>query len=241
MRLLAVLVRTHSPGNLGAAARAAKNFGAELALIGPSADVLHPDAIAFASGAEDLLREVKRFGGWNALRVNASRTVAFSSLRGRPTRGLPPETTFAAIRRELRAGHRVALVFGPERGGLTTEEIRECDGRLRIPTSPAFPSLNLAQAVAVALALVSSPALPFEAPRRRRGTISPEAKAATSKELSRLKEAFRASLSAAGYAGPGRNAGVVAELESSLLRAGLTKREVTLWLGALAALGRPGR
>lgn len=241
MPLVAVLVRTHSPGNLGAAARAAKNFGAELFLLDPKADPLHPDAVAFASGAEEVLRKKNLLTEWRALRESVSSIVALSSLRGRATRGLPPATTFPVVRRDLRAGRRVALVFGPERGGLTTEELRECDARLRIPTSPAFPSLNLAQAVAVALALVSSPALPFEAPRRRRGTTSPEAKAATSKELSRLKEAFRASLSAAGYAGPGRNAGVVAELESSLLRAGLTKREVTLWLGVLAALGRPGR
>lgn len=239
MPLFAVLVRTHSPGNLGAAARAAKNFGAELALIEPCVDVHHPDAVAFASGAEDILRRKNLITDWRALRKSVSSIVALSSLRGRVTRGLPPATTFAAVRRDLRSGRRIALVFGPERGGLTTEEIRECDGRIRIPTSPEFPSLNLAQAVAIALA--SSLSLPFKAPRRRRGTTSPEAKAAASKELSRLKDALRASLSAAGYAGRGRNAGVVAELESSLLRAGLTKREVTLWLGALAALGRPGR
>ncbi|MBK9062584.1 MAG: hypothetical protein IPL89_05240 [Acidobacteria bacterium] len=33
MPVLAVLVRTHNPGNLGAAARAAKNFGAELLVV----------------------------------------------------------------------------------------------------------------------------------------------------------------------------------------------------------------
>jgi tRNA/rRNA methyltransferase len=240
MPLVAVLVRTHSPGNLGAAARAAKNFGAELALIDPRADPLHPDAVAYASGAEDSLRKKDFEISWRSLRESASRIVALSSLRGRVTRGLPPPTTFAAVRRELRAGRRVALVFGPERGGLTTEELRECDARLRIPASPEFPSLNLAQAVAISLALSlsSSVSLPFEEPRRRRGCGESSETPATSKELDRLKEALRDSLAAAGYAGPGRNAHVVAELESSLLRARLTKREVTLWLGALAALGR---
>lgn len=241
MPLVAVLVRTHSPGNLGAAARAAKNFGAELAVIEPRVDVLHPDAVAYASGAEELLKGVKTLTAWDALRANVSRTVALSSLRGRITRGLPPATTFSAIRRDLRAGKRVALVFGPERGGLTTYEMRECDARIRIPTSPAFPSLNLAQAVAIALAFSLS--IPFsislEAPRRRRGKVSSEDGTATSKELSLLKISLRSALAAAGYAGHGRNASVVAELESSLLRTRPTGREVTLWLGALAALGRP--
>jgi TrmH family RNA methyltransferase len=240
MPLLVVLVRTHSPGNLGATARAAKNFGAELALIEPRVDVLHPDAVAYASGAEDLLRGIKTHANWDALRADVSRVVALSSLRGRITRGLPPATTFAAMRRELRLGRRVALVFGPERGGLTTEEMRECDARIRIPASPEFPSLNLAQAVAISLALSLSPSvsLPFEAPRQRRGTVPSGTSNATSRELSLLRDSLRASLAAAGYAGRGRNAQVVAELESSLLRSGLTAREVTLWLGAFAALSR---
>ena len=55
MPLRVVLVRTHNPGNLGAAARAAKNFGAEISLLGPRTDPAHPDAISFASGAEDFL------------------------------------------------------------------------------------------------------------------------------------------------------------------------------------------
>jgi len=239
MPLLAVLVRTFNPGNLGAAARAAKNFGVELALIGPRVDVLHPDAVAYASGAEDLLKGVKTLGEWDALRVSVSRIVALSSLRGRVTRGLPPATTFAAVRRDLRSGRRVALVFGPERGGLTSEELRTCDARIRIPTSPAFPSLNLAQAVAIALASSLSPS--FEETRRRRGEDGDGEAPATSKELSRLKAAFRAGLASGGFAGPGRSAQVVAELESSLLRARLTRRETTLWLGALAALSRRPR
>ena len=237
MPVLAVLVRTFNPGNLGAAARAAKNFGAELALVAPRVDALHPDAVAYASGAEELLRRVRSFAAWETLRADVSRTVALSSLRGRVTRGLPPATTFAEVRRVLRTGRRVALVFGPERGGLTTEELQACDARLRIPTSPGFPSLNLAQAVAIALASCS---LPFEAPRRKPAAADPHEAPASSKELARLKESLRESLSAAGYAGRGRNAQVVAELEASLLRARLTRRETTLWLGALAALGRRG-
>ncbi len=215
MPLLVVLVRTHSPGNLGAAARAAKNFGAELALIDPRSDVLHADAVAYASGAEDLLRRKDIRSDWRVLRERVMRVVALSSLRGRVTRGLPPATSFASIRRDLNAGRRVALVFGPERGGLTTEELRECDARLRIPTSPGFPSLNLAQAVAIALALSSSLSHSLEEPRRRRGSGGGLESPAKSKELARLKGSLRSALAVALYAGPGRNAGVVAELESS--------------------------
>ena len=43
----------------------------------------------------------------------------------------------------------VAVVFGPEHGGLSNDELRKCDAYLCIPTDPTFPSLNLAMAVQI--------------------------------------------------------------------------------------------
>jgi TrmH family RNA methyltransferase len=234
MPVLAVLVRTHNPGNLGAAARAAKNFGAELLLLDPRAESLHPDAVAFASGAEDLLGNVKTIGEWDEVAARADDVIALSSLRGRVARGLPPPVTFEKIFRFLRRGRRVALVFGPERGGLTTEELQECDARLRIETEPGFPTLNLAQSVAIALATLYS----FEAPRQRRGTPEPGESPAGARDVRRMLDALNATLSSAGYPGRGRSREVLAEIESYLKRGRPTAREVTLLLGALAALGR---
>jgi tRNA (cytidine32/uridine32-2'-O)-methyltransferase len=234
MTLRVVLVRTYNPGNLGAAARAAKNFGAEIALLGPRTPLDHPDAAAFASGAEDLLRRVKILSAWGELIGSAESLVAMSSLRGRVSRGLPPPTTFEEISSSLRRGRRVALVFGPERGGLTTEELRACDFRLQIRTSEEFPTLNLAQSVAIALALL----YPFEAPRRSRGTTSAKSEAATAREMRRLLTSFKEILSSAGYPGRGRSQEVLAEIESFLRRGRPTSREVTLFLGAFAALSR---
>jgi TrmH family RNA methyltransferase len=234
MTLRVVLVRTHNPGNLGAAARAAKNFGAELLLLQPRADVLHPDAVAFASGAEDLLRRVKTLAEWDDAAVRADDVIALSSLRGRVSRGLPPPITFEEISSSLRRGRRVALVFGPERGGLTTEELRRCDARLRIGAREEFPTLNLAQSVAIALARL----IPFGAPRRSRGAPKPEEAPAPSSDVRRLLTSFKETLSSAGYPGRGHSKEVLAEIESFLRRGKPTSREVTLLLGALAALGR---
>jgi TrmH family RNA methyltransferase len=235
MPVLAVLVRTHNPGNLGAAARAAKNFGAELLLLQPCTDVLHPDAIAFASGAEEFLRQVRILGSIDELVARADDVIALSTLRGRVTRGLPPTTSFAEISRSLRARRRVALVFGPERGGLTTEELKKCDARLRIETNPKFPTLNLAQSAAIALALLS----PFEESlRRRRGAALPKELPAASKDVRRLLSSLKETLSSAGYPGRGHSREVTAEIESFVKRGRPTAREVTLLHGALAALRR---
>ncbi len=237
MPVLAVLVRTHNPGNLGAAARAAKNFGAELLLVDPRADALHPDAVAFSSGAEDFLRKVKTLATVEDLGARADFVVALTSLRGRRTRGLPPPTSSEEIFRSLRsrARRRVALVFGPERGGLTTDELQACDARLRIATRPEFPTLNLAQSVGIALALLS----PFEeSSRRRRAAAPPDEMPAPTKDLRRLLSSLKETLSSAGYPGRGHSREVIAEIESFVKRGKPTAREVTLLLGALAALRR---
>lgn len=240
MTLRVVLVRTHNPGNLGAAARAAKNFGAELLLLQPRAPIDHPDAVAFASGAEDFLRKVNVVPAWGELLASTDTLVAMTSLRGRVSRGLPPPTTFEEISRSLRSSRAlrarlcVALVFGPERGGLTTEELRLCDARLTIPTAAALPTLNVAQAVVVALALL----YPFKAPRRSRGTPKPEEQPAPSRDVRRLLTSFKETLSSAGYPGRGYSKEVLAEIESFLRRGKPTSREVTLLLGAFAALRR---
>lgn len=222
MSLVVALVRTFSPGNLGSAARAAKAFGAELALVSPRTGRDHPDARAFASGAEDLLDGAPVVETFRGL---ADHHVALTAFRGRASAGLPPPTSWARIRALARDG-RVALVFGPERSGLTTDEVRACDSRLRLPTSPEFPTLNLAQAVSAALALAAV---------ARPGT---RARSAPAHEVDRLLHALRETLTRAGYPGPGRSTEVVAELESYLRRGRPTSREVTLLLGALAALRR---
>ncbi|MEO8587061.1 MAG: RNA methyltransferase [Acidobacteriota bacterium] len=241
MALRIVLVRTHNPGNIGAAARAAKNFGAEISLLGPRTDPAHADAISFASGAEDLLRRVRVLPAWSDLLDGSDTLVAMSAMRGRVSRALPPPTTFKEVSSSLRAGRRVTLVFGPERGGLTTEELQSCDVRLRIETNEVFPTLNLAQSVAIALAFLSplSPlSSPLKAPRRSRGTATPDEQPAASKDVRRLLLSFKEVLYSAGYPGRGRSKDVIFEIESFLRRGKPTAREVTLLLGALAALRR---
>jgi tRNA C32,U32 (ribose-2'-O)-methylase TrmJ len=193
---------------------------------------------------------VKILPVWSDLLSAGETLVAMSAMRGRVSRGLPPSTTFKEVSASLRqARTRVTLVFGPERGGLTTEELQTCDARLRIATDEAFPTLNLAQSVAIALAFLSplSPLSPFKAPRRSRGTPTPDDPQATAGDVRRFLLSFKEVLSSAGYPGRGRSKEVVREIESFLRRGKPTAREVTLFLGAFAALRRalgvkrPGR
>ena len=51
----------------------------------------------------------------------------------------------------LADGGRVALVFGPEKHGLSREDLSYCHLLAEIPTDAQQPSMNLGQAVAVCL------------------------------------------------------------------------------------------
>jgi tRNA/rRNA methyltransferase len=55
------------------------------------------------------------------------------------------------LQNEIERGGRVALVFGPEKRGLTREDLSYCHLLVEIPTDPHQPSMNLGQAVAVCL------------------------------------------------------------------------------------------
>lgn len=231
-RVRVILARTFSPGNLGSSARAAKCFGAELVLLEARADPSHPDALDHASGAEDVLLAARRAGSLDEAVDGAGAVLALTSLRGRRERGLPPAWTFARARREAADdGPPLALLFGPERSGLSTGELRRAHGRLSLATRGEFPTLNLAQAVAATLALLSA-GRPRPAPERARAEV------AVAGDLARLRAALDEALSRSGFhRGPGDDS-TVAEMLATLLRARPTRREAGLWTAAFRALGR---
>lgn len=148
-RLRFVLVGTSHPGNIGAAARALKTMGfSQLVLVNPrfSDAATHEEAIAFASGALDVLQQAKVVGtieealeGCNFAAALSARLREFS----------PPVTGPRTLAAQLAADESLnaALVFGSERYGLPNEIIEKCNVLINIPANPAYSSLNLAQAV----------------------------------------------------------------------------------------------
>jgi tRNA (cytidine32/uridine32-2'-O)-methyltransferase len=148
-RIRCVLVETTHPGNVGAAARAMKTMGlTRLHLVRPRY-FPNAEALARASGADDLLANAKIHSTLSdALR--GCRFVVGSSARQRTVDWplLEPGECADRLLREAAQGE-TALVFGRESSGLTNEELASCHYLVRIPTNPAFSSLNLAAAVQV--------------------------------------------------------------------------------------------
>ena len=143
-----VLVQPSHAGNVGAAARAIKVMGfAELVLVQPRhADVLQRDeTLALASGAADVLAAARVVNSLSEALEGCTWACATAMTpRDFGPATFAPREHFASL---AASTHRVALVFGPERTGLSNEDVYRCQACVSVPTHPLYGSLNLAQAV----------------------------------------------------------------------------------------------
>jgi TrmH family RNA methyltransferase len=131
-------------------ARAMKNMAlSDLILVRPKA-FPHPEAIARASGATDILEQARIAGSVSAAIEDCGYVAATTSR--------PRDQNFRALDLH-QAAQRIfdmsergpaAVLFGAERTGLTNEELALAHLLIRIPANPEYPSLNLAMAVQLA-------------------------------------------------------------------------------------------
>ena len=144
-----VLVEPSHPGNIGAVARAMKNMGLEqLVLVSPR-QFPHSEALARASGADDVLANAhvvatvtEAIAGCGFIAATTSRT------RDQYFRVADVREAAARLLLESRRGP-AAVLFGSERAGLTNEQLEAAHLLIRIPASDSYPSLNLAMAVQI--------------------------------------------------------------------------------------------
>jgi TrmH family RNA methyltransferase len=157
-RLEIVLVSPRNPLNIGAAARAMANFSfSRLTVVAPYEP--HWREARSAVGAPDLLQNAKEAASL-AEAVTECTFVAGTGTRmhrkpEQPVILLPDLGRLLA--NQIETAGRVALVFGPEKHGLTRDDLSYCQVLVEIPTDPRQPSMNLGQAVAVCLYELARP------------------------------------------------------------------------------------
>lgn len=145
-----ILVRPREEGNVGSAARAMANMGLErLILVEPAAEI-GKVATAFAVGAKPILDAAVRAATLAEALAPFRRVVGTTSSRDRRS-GVPlltPRELPAALAEDP-PETPTALLFGPEVGGLTNDELALASLLVTIPCSPVQPTLNLSQAVLI--------------------------------------------------------------------------------------------
>ncbi|BDG08743.1 RNA methyltransferase [Anaeromyxobacter paludicola] len=229
MSVRLVFLRPRNPENLGAVARAMKNFGlSDWAIVDPrTLDFATARRVAVHS--EELLDRPRVVATLDEAVADCAWVVGTSSRKVRGKRRLLPEEVAREAAERAPAG-LTAIVFGDERSGLTNEEIDRCHDLSAIPSLGEQPSLNLAQAALVYCYEVRARATSGRPP-------APLPVAATDGELERLTASLRDLLRDGGFlAGPERHA--VKDLVAPLRRARLSGKEARLWIAALKKVGR---
>jgi len=230
-----VLVRPQLGQNIGKAARAMLNFGlAEMRLVAPRDGWPNPDAGPAASGADVVLERARVFASVRDAISDCS-TVYASTVRRRDL--IMPVISPEEMGQQIAASpERTAILFGPERSGLETEEVALASAIVTVPINPEFASLNLAQAV-ILLAyewskrseLAQPPAKDLEPP-------------APHGELEGLIGQLDEELVAKGYFHPpSRTRATRNTIRTIFTKSGWSSREVKAVRGILRALVNPPR
>jgi tRNA/rRNA methyltransferase len=143
-----ILVRPQMGENIGAAARALWNFGLDrMRLVAPRDGWPNPSAVATASGAGRLLDWAQVFDDVGAATADVTTLYASTARPREITKTvMTPQAAVVDMAARIAGGERVGVLMGPERTGLETDEIVRSNVIVTVPTNPAFPSINLAQA-----------------------------------------------------------------------------------------------
>lgn len=235
-QLRTILVETSHPGNVGSTARALKTMGFhELCLVNPKIPGIanEPEAVALASGALDVL-DASSVG--TDLSAAVSGCTLVLGLTSRDREFGPPGLDWLEARRriieQLRQGKRVALMFGPERTGLDNAHLALCSHRVWLEANPAYPSLNLAQAVMVCAYSLREGLI------QERGTAGADLALKLSAEdradpatIAAMLDHLRLGLESIGYLNPENPKKLMARLSSLFARAELQTEEIDLLRG----------
>ena len=238
-----VLVRPQLGENIGKAARAMLNFGlTEMRLVAPRDGWPNPDAGRTASGADRVIEAARVFDSVADAVADCANVYATTvRKRGVTKPVLTPEAAAVEI---SRLPGRSAILFGPERSGLETEDVALARTIITVAVNPAFPSLNLAQAV-ILCAYEWGKLAPSEADgshRLAQPTAEDVLPPAPQEELEGMIEHFERVLESRGFFHPpARATATRLTLRNMLTAPGWNHLEIRTWRGILSSIEKPPR
>jgi tRNA/rRNA methyltransferase len=237
-----ILVEPQLAENIGMCARAMANFGlSELRLVAPRDGWPKKGARASASGAAYILDDAKLFATLGEAISDLNRVYATTARdRHQLKPVIAPYDAAEEIAAELGAGARCGILFGRERNGLTNEEVSLADSIVTFQVSPAYASLNLAQAVLLIGHEWFRARHAKEHPLRQPDGGPLAAKAT----LLSFFDYFESELAACGYFKPDeRRDTLLRNLRNVLHRMQLTEQDIRTLRGAITTLvqGRRAR
>jgi len=218
-----VLVRPQGPRNVGSILRVVDNFGpAELVLVKPDKPSLlvHPDFEQMSHGVERIVEKIRVVDDLPSALSDCTGSYGFTA-RARDHRALRDwrDVTDELVRRTA-SDERIALVFGSEENGLTSDETATLHELIRMPTSNEHGSINLAMTVGIVMSTIFF----SDAPSAEAEGSTPISGAARLFLVERMKDALGERATSAPAARD-----IVAAVERTLSLAPLETRDARAW------------
>ncbi len=232
-----ILVRPQLGENIGMAARAMLNCGlSTLRLVAPRDGWPNDKAQRAASGADIVLEKAEVFDTVADAVADLGRVIATTARnRELSQRILTPRQAAGEMHGWIGQGERVGIMFGPERTGLTNDDMVHADTALSIPLNPQFSSLNMAQAVL--LIAYEWTAWTDDTPAQRMSDHS--ARPADKEELANLFEHLERALDQSGFLRhEAMRPAIVNNLRALLQRSTMTEQEVRTFHGVIKFLSK---
>jgi len=230
-----ILVHPQLGENIGACARAMLNCGlTEMRLVKPRDGWPNEKAQAAASGADLVLDNAKLFE--TTAEAVADLNVVYATTvrtRGMIQEFVTPRVAAEELRPQYAAGHKVGVMFGPERTGLVNDDLTLAERLITVPLNPSFSSLNLAQAVLL---------IGYE--WFQTGDVPPDrilhtgqTRPATKAELLNFFEHVEGELDRTGFfPTPEKRPSMIRTIRNAFERMQMTEQEVRTFHGILASL-----
>lgn len=142
-----ILVRPQMGENIGAAARAMMNFGlSDLRLVAPRDGWPNPKAHEMSAHADGIIEAARVYESLSEALADCTYALASTArMRDLHLPVLTPREGAQAVKTH----GKTAFIFGPERSGLTSDEVAFAHAVVTIPTDAANASLNIAQSVVI--------------------------------------------------------------------------------------------
>lgn len=230
-----ILVQPQLGENIGACARAMLNCGlTEMRLVKPRDGWPNEKAQAAASGADLVLDNATLFET-TAEAVADLHVVYATTVRTRDMiqEFVTPRLAAEELRAPFAAGHKVGVMFGPERTGLVNDDLTLAEKLITVPLNPSFSSLNLAQAVLlIGYEWFQTGEVPPE-----RMLHTGQTRPATKAELLNFFDHVESELDRTGFfTTPEKRPSMVRTIRNAFERMQMTEQEVRTFHGILASL-----
>ncbi len=228
-----ILVDTKTPANIGAVARCMMNTGlSRLVLIDPPID-RNGDALKLAAGAGALLAAAQTFDSLDKAVADHHLVIGTTRHKGKQRKNLRSPRVQAEHVVPLLAHNKIAVLFGNEVNGLTSQDLARCHELIAIPSADAFPSLNLSHAVMIVayelfLAAGASP------------SVSQTALAAGA-DTEQFYRHLRQTLQDVEFIDPAQPERMMLSLRQLFGKARLSERDIKILQGILSAVDRACR